>query len=389
MPSSTRSEPAVAFAPAEYATRVGAVRAAMAERGFDALVVCGPENICYLLGLDHQGHFAFTAAVLGTEGPARIVIRTMERPTLEAQVPDCVPLTYGDDEDPAPQVAAALAELDAHDAGVELGTMYLPVAVWERIRAATPRLRFTGADGLVERVRQVKSPAEIRCIRAAAAISDRALQAGLTAAGSGVSERRIAAAVYHEMVSAGSSFPGCAPFVRSGETLAQEHVTWGDRELRTGDTLFCELAACVARYHAPCSRMAYVDGAPAGIDEAAAVVGAGLDALRGALRPGALTGDVYAARQAAIDGALGRPARRRHNSGYVVGIGFPPTWSGGGVPVGIRPGGDIEIRAGMTFHVMSWLLGDGPVDYGVSDTALVTDDGCELLTSTARDPIVV
>jgi Xaa-Pro dipeptidase len=129
--------------------------------------------------------------------------------------------------------------------------------------------------------------------------------------------------------------------------------------------------------------------APAGADKAAAIVTAGMDALRAALRPGRSAADVYEARQAAIEEALGRPARRRHNCGYVIGIGFPPTWSGGGVPVGIRPGSEIEIRAGMTFHVMSWLLREGPVDYGVSDTALVTEDGCELLTATARDPIVV
>jgi Xaa-Pro dipeptidase len=389
MPCSTRSEPAAAFAPAEYAARIDAVRAAMDERGLDALVICGPESICYLLGLEHQGNFAFTAAVLGRDGPPRIVIRGMEIPTLEAQVPDGVALTYGDDEDPAPRVVAALAEVGARDAGVELATMYLPVAVWEHVRAAAPALRFTGADGLVERVRMIKSPAEIERIRAAAAISDRALQAGLAAAGSGVSERQVAAAVYHEMVSAGSTFPGCAPFIRSGETLAQEHVTWGDRELRPGDTLFCELSACVSRYHAPCSRMAYVESPPAGADKAAAIVTAGMDALRAVLRPGRSAADVYEARQAAIEEALGRPARRRHNCGYVIGIGFPPTWSGGGVPVGIRPGSEIEIRAGMTFHVMSWLLREGPVDYGVSDTALVTEDGCELLTATARDPIVV
>jgi Xaa-Pro dipeptidase len=57
--------------------------------------------------------------------------------------------------------------------------------------------------------------------------------------------------------------------------------------------------------------------------------------------------------------------------------------------VGLRRESDLVVQAGMTFHVLSWLLAQGPVDYGVSDTALVTDDGCELLTSTPRDPIVV
>ena len=140
MPSSTRSE------------RLDAVRAGMRERGLDALLVCGPEDIFYLTGLAHQGHFAFTAVVLGLDGPARIVIRAMERPTLAAQTPECLALTYGDDEDPAPLVVEALAQVGARQAGVEMATMALPVAVWERIRGAA---RFVDAGGLVERIRRV------------------------------------------------------------------------------------------------------------------------------------------------------------------------------------------------------------------------------------------
>jgi Xaa-Pro dipeptidase len=113
-----------------------------------------------------------------------------------------------------------------------------------------------------------------------------------------------------------------------------------------------------------------------------------MEALCGALRPSALTGNVYCAWHSALEEALGAPARHRHHCGYMVGIGFPPSWSGGGVPVGLRRGGEIEIKAGMTFHVMSWLLGQGPVDHGVSGTALVTNHGCELLTAITYDPLV-
>ena len=72
-----------------------------------------------------------------------------------------------------------------------------------------------------------------------------------------------------------------------------------------------------------------------------------------------------------------------------VGIGFPPSWVGGGAVVGLRRGGDLVIREGMVFHVLSWLLGQRPADYVVSDTILVTADGGELLTTTVREPIVV
>jgi len=382
---------AAAFPIEEYDARLRAVRAAMDEQGVGTLLVASPENVCYLIGLDHLGYFAFTLLILPLEGRPMLVIRAMERPTVELQTPQSVFVPYGDQEDPAATVIGALRALGstAGRIGVERSTMYLPIDVWERIGKGLPGARWADASQLVSRVRSVKSPREIATVRRAAAISDRALQAGIGTAGEGVTEREVAAAIYAELISAGSQTPGFPPLVRSTPSLALEHVTWSDRRLTHGDTLFLELSASVARYHAPVSRMAYVGATPDGAHEAAKIVAAGMEAISASLRPDARGADVYASWQAAMDAGLGCPARPRHHCGYMVGIGFPPSWSSGGVPVGLAPGGDLVIEAGMTFHAMSWLLGQGPVNYGVSDAALVTEDGCELLTRTARDPIVV
>ena len=43
----------------------------------------------------------------------------------------------------------------------------------------------------------------------------------------------------------------------------------------------------------------------------------------------------------------------------------------------------------MTFHAFSWLLGQPPTDYVLSDTMLVTPDGAEILTDAPREPIVI
>ena len=51
--------------------------------------VTGPEDVYYLTGLDHQGHFAFTALVLPATGEPMIVAREMEHTTLSVQVPWC------------------------------------------------------------------------------------------------------------------------------------------------------------------------------------------------------------------------------------------------------------------------------------------------------------
>jgi len=110
----------------------------------------------------------------------------------------------------------------------------------------------------------------------------------------------------------------------------------------------------------------------------------GMEAIRETLRPGALTGQVYAAWQEVIDRALGHKDYRRHHCGYTLGIGFPPSWVGGATVVGIRPNGTIQIREGMVFHLISWLIGAGLADYGVTDTAIVTADGAEIVTEGPR-----
>ena len=105
-----------------------------------------------------------------------------------------------------------------------------------------------------------------------------------------------------------------------------------------------------------------------------------------ALRPGALARDVYAAWQRVVDGA-GLAQYRRHHCGYAVGIGVPPSWTGGNTVVVLRADSAMEIRTGMSFHVLSWLMGTGRGDFFVSDMVLLTGDGPEVLTRTPREVI--
>jgi Xaa-Pro dipeptidase len=52
----------------------------------------------------------------------------------------------------------------------------------------------------------------------------------------------------------------------------------------------------------------------------------------------------------------------------------------------LRPGNDTPLRAGMTFHIQSWVEDPPAGTYAISDTALVTEDGGELLTAAPREP---
>jgi Xaa-Pro dipeptidase len=390
--ASVATASAPGFPADEFAARVAATRSVMRERGLTALCLVGPENIYYLLGLNHQGYFAFTLLVLPLDGPPLLVTRAMERATVAAQAPGCVHVTYGDDEGPAAAVERAVrqAAVPGDRVGIDRASMFLPLGVWEEARARLSDLEWADGSGIVESIRAVKSPAEVEFIRRAAEISDRAIRAGIAAARPGVTERAIASEIYRDMLLSGSEHPGFPPLIRSRDILLQEHVTGPrDRVLAAGDSLFLELSGSVGRYHAPLSRMIYTGWAPSGTDRAAEIAIAGLEAVRAALRPGVVAGEVYAAWQRVIDDGLGHARYRRHHCGYLVGIGFPPSWVGGSAVVGLRSGGDFVVREGMPFHVLSWILGQAPADYVVSDTVLVTASGGELLTTAPRGPTVV
>lgn len=382
------------FSAEEYGRRLGVVRSAMAERGLSALVVVGAENIHYLTGLDCQGFFALNALVVPADGVPLLVTRAMEHPTVAAQTFGCAHLPYAEVEEPVDGVARAIREATGagERIGVEQDLAALPPAVWDALRDAFVDRELVDGSGVVARARLVPSAGEVACVRAAAETSSAAMAAGVEAVRAGASEREVAAAVYQAMILAGSEYPGFVPLVRSRDVLLQEHVTWGDRRVGQGDALFLELSGCVARYHAPMTRMVYVGDPPQGTGRAAEIAVAGLGAVRDALVPGAPAEKVYGAWQQVVDEGLGHDRYRRHHCGYLVGLGFPPSWVGGSRVVGLRPGSELVVQEGMAFHVLSWLLGqyvDGyPADFVVSDTVLVTATGGEILTRSPREPIV-
>ena len=361
------------FPDSEYASRWSSTRRAMAERDLDALLITSPENIYYLAGLSHQGYFAFTMLVLPRDGEALVVARAHEEATIAAQVRQARHIGFGEDDDPADAVIQALrtARLDSARLGIEKDHMFFPPGIAERAQAALPSADWVEASGLVEDLRLYKSPLEIDCTRQAAAISDAAVTAAIESARSGVNETDVAVAAYSAMIGAGGELPGFVPFIRTNEAICQAHTTWRHRIMGDGDTLFVELAGCARRYHAPMTRQIYIGRAPARAIQAEPVALEAFQASVAALKPGAVSGDVYAAWQGVVDRALG--------------IGFPPSWVGGSIVVGMRPNGTVAIREGMVLHLITWLNDSDVGDYVLSDTVVVTATGCDVVTSTPRN----
>jgi len=411
-----------AFSDREYARRRGLVRSSMSSFGLDACLITSPENIYYLAGLAHMGYFAYQLLVFPVEGQPILVTRAMERATVRDQVPDVIHVGYTDgtvpppvsqDEAtgvgetwgrtvgaptrdlgrrPPPSSSAAVAETvkALADAGLankhlalDQNSTFLPYAIAAGLMDATPDARWHDLGSLVDNIRIVQSEQELALTRQAAQITESMMLSAIAAAGAGVNARDIMAAIYDAMFRRGGTYPGFVPLVRSTRNLEHEHGTWQDSELEPADLLFLEMAGCMQRYHAPMGRLVFIDEAPPSAAAINAVCQEAMLAAADRIRPDARAGDVYEAWQSVLNQHR-LELYTRHHCGYSIGIGYPPSWSGSGVPVGLRRNSDMKLKAGMVFHLMSWLLRSDAGDAFLSDTIVVTADGCEFLTTLDR-----
>lgn len=412
------------FPDVEYQRRRDEVRERMSQLGLDGVIIASPENVNYLCGLDHMGYFACQLLILPRSGDPILVTRAMERAVVRDQAPDVVHVGYADgvqvaarsatpdrdapwtldispptaahrrrpSRDPSAVVDATVKAL--HDHGLAGGVLaldqhstFLPYSVAEGILEGTPEAEWHNLGSVVDDVRLVQSPLELEQTRRAARISDAMMLSAIAAAGADVNAREIMASIYDAMFRRGGTYPGFVPLVRSNRNLEHEHGTWDDQVLEPGELLFLEMAGCVRRYHAPLGRLVFIEQAPPGSEAINDVCGEAMEAAAGAICHGARAGDVYEHWQGVLD-RHGLSHYTRHHCGYTVGIGYPPSWSGPGVPLGLRRDSDMVLKSGMVFHLMSWLLQSGRGDAFLSDTIVVTETGCEFLTTVSRDVIV-
>jgi Xaa-Pro dipeptidase len=374
----------------EFERRLTRVRDAMLAQDLDALLVGVPENIYYLTGLDHWGYFASHLLIVPLEGRMALVARSMERITVENQVATADFHGYADHEDPAAMVASVLSTLSLASGrlGLEKRSLFVTPHLAERVQAETEQADWRDCSGLIDEVRYIQSDLEMQYTRRAAAAADEGTRAAIAAIRDGASDYEVAAECQRAMILAGSEYPGFGPFIRPTSRLGEEHTTWRGDVFRNGEAVFLELAAAYRKYQAPMGRLVYIGQAPKGAEVSAELAIRGMQAICQAIRPDATAGEVYAAWTEVVRSA-GLANYARHHCGYLVGIGFPPSWTGGSAVRGLAPNAEWRLQEGMTFHAHSWFTNTDCVDYFISNTVMLTANGCEVLTSAIPETLIV
>ncbi len=375
------------FPMSELDRRVRKVRQKMDENNLDACIVTSPENIYYLTGLDHFGYFAPHILIVPRENEMRLVVRKMESATVEEMVKNARFVGYLDHENAADHVVREIKEMGLANGrlGMEKRTLFAPLENSERIYSGLDQAVWSDFSDVIDELRMVKSPLEMEYIRKAARVSSKMMAAAEETFAAGVRENEIAAEILKAMALAGGDPPGFWPFVRGTKTMAMEHVTWSDRKLQNGDCLFIEMAGAVKHYHAPMGRLFFAGDIPSDSLEISKVTIDAFNNVISHLKEGEKAADVYEKWQAVVD-AAGLAHYTRHHCGYMVGVGFPPGWTGGSMVVGLKRYSDLVLKEGMTFHILSWLVGSGKGDYLVTNTAAVGKDHGEVLTDFPMEP---
>ncbi len=380
------------FAPCEYDARLARVRERMQASGIDVLLVHSAVDLCYLTGYQTLWPDAYACLIVPIADPPFMQVGEIEAScaVLHGDIEDLVLFDWvGADAVPG-QLADLLARrgLGRSAIGVQAGRIEMgnrgPVdaRLLDTLRDTLTDARFVDATLLMFDVRVTKSPAEIGHMREAARITTAGMRAAVEAVEPGKTENDIAAVAAGVMIGAGSEFFSIDPIVNAGHRTGYFHTTFKRHEIARGDPVQLELGGCFHRYTAPQMRTV-LTARPSDLQKRMIDVQmAALETLYGAVRAGRSTRDVVA-EVSAVVGALDREIFRSDHCGYSIGLGFPPTWTDG--PAYISHGLELELAAGMTFHTpFSWRIPKKFV-IGTSESIVVTDSGCEILTSAQRD----
>ena len=374
----------------ELDRRINRVTEALAEQDLDGVVIASPENIYYLTGMDHWGFFAAHVLVVNRDGEMALTCRAMEKITFDNQVRNARFYGHQDHEELSEYVAQAITDLGLSGGrvAIERRSLFLHLHHAEGILEKAKVREWSDGSGLVDNLRQAKSPLEIEYTRKAAKAVDIGMSACINMIRDGATDYEVAAEYMRASTLAGSEPTGFGPFIRPTTRLGEEHTTWRGEIFRNGDAVFLENAASYRKYHAPMGRLVYIGSAPKGAEKSAELAMNGMKAICGALKVGGKAGDAYAAWRE-VAASAGLADYERHHCGYMVGIGFSPSWTGGSMVTSLFPGSERTLEQGMVFHAHSWFTDTGVVDYFISNTVILTKDGAEVLTATTPENLVV
>ncbi|MGY1633250.1 M24 family metallopeptidase [Geodermatophilus sp. SYSU D01186] len=379
MPTSSPSGPLVTV------ERVHTAREVAAELGIDLLVVTPGSDLRYLCGYDAHAMERLTALAVPRRGEPFLVVPRLEAPMVDASPAGGLGLevlAWDETDDPFALLAGtATARLGSAPARVAVGSR-----TWAEhalgVQRALAGSALELAAPVVDRLRMVKTPAEVDELAAAGAAIDRVharmgewLRVGRTEAQVGAD---IAAAILAEG-HVGVDFT----IVGSGPNGASPHHELSDRVVEDGDLVVVDIGGETATgYRSDCTRTYAVGRAPgAEVTEWYAVLQQAQAAATAAVRPGVTAEQVDAAAREVI-AAAGWGEYFIHRTGHGIGLDTHEA------PY-IVAGNALPLVPGMAFSVEPGIYLPGRCGARIEDIVVCTEDGMVSVNEGPRELVTL
>ena len=347
------------------------VREAMSASGADSLVVTHLPNVFYLCGFSGSN-----AILLVLKDQMHLF--TDGRYTIQAR-------------EEAPQarlhiVRTALAEacgeyLHSHlprkRARVAFESSSLNVAEWERLnKAAGRRIEWKSTNGLIERIREVKSAEELEVMRSSAKLASEVVTEAPDFVRPGVAELEVAAEIDYRLRRKGATGPSFETIVASGPRSALPHARPTEKRLQKNELVVLDLGAILRHYCSDLTRTVFLGRAPARIKRWYKAVEQAQEAAHDVLRAGVTAG--------AVDRAARRVLNKHGLGSYFV------HGTGHGLGIEIHEGPRVgrkqkqEIRPGNVVTLEPGIYVEGVGGIRLEDEVAIHANGTEVLTTAPR-----
>lgn len=363
------------------------------QAGIDLLLATSKPNVQYLLG-GHKSFFFENADAIGQSRYLPVLAYPQGRidqacyigDKMEASQQEVAPLWVPDVrmESSGSQDAMRRAVAYVKASGLaprriaaELG--FLPADAWRILHDGFPDADVIDALPVLERLRALKSPAEIEKLRIA---SDRVIESMLAVIaghGPGHTKRYLVEALRREETARGLVFDYCLITAGSSLNRAPSEQRW-----KAGDILSLDSGGNYQGYIGDVCRMGILGEPDAELTDLLAEVNAVQQAAMRGVRAGAPGGAIYAV----AGDALGGSADRDHMSFVAHGMGLvshevPHLTDKGPVPY---PAEDAErpLEAGMVLSIETTLKHPRRGFIKLEDTVLVCREGFEVLGAAGR-----
>lgn len=229
-------------------------------------------------------------------------------------------------------------------------------------------------SGWLQELRAVKLPAEICHLREAVRLAEAGIDAAIDMAGVGATEIDLANIVASTMA-AGGGVPGFM-VVTSGPRSALSDARPTHRKLEPGDLVRFDVGCTVDGYWSDIGRTAVVGGADQLQTERYAAIFAGEDEQLRTVHSGMSAGDLFEVAVESVERAGLRPYRR-HHCGHAIGLEIYER------PI-VSRGTSTLLEPGMVFCVETPFYEIGWGGMMVEDALVVTDAGCDVLSTSDR-----